>query len=190
MSPTPTGILWVPQMDAGIEHMKPVLTLSDSLESGLTGFTSTRVKNWNFNVKLLKISLVLVVFMSPTLKWIQLRSVNSYFWNLLFFIFHFIYFRIKWRTTSGVPINLVTIEATSVAFFALRASGGPVTLPGRERGQNQPLKPDFNTVCDGDLSAAHVQDGAVGAEVRSHPLHGNVIGSIILNNKNRISICY
>ena len=55
-------------MDEGIEHMKPVLTLSDSLESGLTGFTSTRVKNWNFNFKLQKIALVLVVFKSPTLK--------------------------------------------------------------------------------------------------------------------------
>ena len=58
MSPTPTGILWVPQMDEGIEHMKPVLTLSDSLESGLTGFTSTRVKKWNFNFKTTKNSLI------------------------------------------------------------------------------------------------------------------------------------
>ena len=46
MKPKPCikGILWAPQIDVGFEHMKPVLIQSDSLETGLTGFTSTRVK--------------------------------------------------------------------------------------------------------------------------------------------------
>ena len=65
-----------------------------------------------------------------------------------------------------------------------------MTLSRREGSQSQPLEPHFNTVCDGDMGAAHVQDGAVEAEGRSHPLHGrdddpNEIGSIILNKKNR-----
>ena len=47
-------------------------------------------ENWNF--KMPKISLIFVLLMSPTLKWVQLRPVNSYFLNflkLLSFIFHF-----------------------------------------------------------------------------------------------------